>query len=663
MPLSPNAGQRLRFRLGLINGDPPEEGVPVWSFEVRASASAGAAVIERTSDYPGYGVYLKLEVAGLYGSVREVGYKYNYVRLTFRLPPAATMATGGTLIVFAPSVFLLDATTFNRENLPPQSAATADMDSEDITLSSAWRMLNVTLIYPLVVGRFYSFSFSVTNPATTDGTTGLVCELWCYELGGRVVAANTEVPQFALEAFFQLAEVSPSSVLPTQSPNEVEVQFVLGSTQLSANTGSLVVQLPEGFAIQEDSAGTSPWCLLDTGNFFSPGEDDSGFSVKPLPASSRCTWQSSFVTVELQEALDVDIAYRFLLRLSNSLDIGVENRWRVSTELAGDTLHLAESVPNFVLTPMPDIGLYSTDVREGFVQLVLIQFRLTTHVLGLANIQVRGPLEFALSCSEKGIPAPRGLLPADSECFLIGPTLQMTLPDPLPYAPYQLQLQAGEVYIFGLFCANPEQYRDSGTFQVRIRGTVATASERLLDIQPYLLAPKLAAPLDFLEVVTDQVSPAGSLTTVEAPPGFVLATGIGGPCMGFSSSVLQTGDTVLPPSACSGASPQSVLLTMPEALPLLGADRVGLTYVFQLGMISPLQEEMQGPIFRSSWFHSPWTTFLSPSPPCSSHPGDCLGGEDASGCSSSLRLHEGRLYRRQGNLLQQLQQPWDRAPP
>lgn len=230
--------------------------------------------------------------------------------------------------------------------------------------------------------------------------------------------------------------------------------------------------------------------------------------------------------------------------------------------------------------------------------------------MGFAQLQLRGPSEFQLSCSERGQTAPRGSLPLETECSLIGSALQMKLPEPVLYAPYQPQLLSGEAYVFGFYCINPAQSAvSSSTFELQIVGVVATTSSRLLGIQPFLPAPQLASPLAYLEVTADEVSPAGMLTVVtvrfqaprgsgspgspvralvlEVAPGFRVSDG-GGACMSFGSEVLAETDTVLPASTCAATSERRLLLAMP--LPLHDAEGLGRIYVFQIGIVSPQQQ-------------------------------------------------------------------------
>ncbi|CAJ1374379.1 unnamed protein product [Effrenium voratum] len=602
LPLNPGAGDsevrllvvssgKLVFELGLVN-TPSPEGSPLWTFELLSEVPG--EVLELSSGFEGYSVYLQLEVAGLYGSVREVGYKYNFVRMTFRLPAAASMSGGGTLLVVAPPLFVLDADTFDRENLPPQTVANLDINS-----ASVWNRLNVTTVYPLILARFYSFSFSVANPST-DAVE--YWEIWCYEQG-RVVAANTQVPRFGLEAFFQMVEVSPSSVIPSQRLNEVELKFVLGSTSLTAGLdgfASVVIQLPSGFSI--DESGT-PWCQLEVQSF--APQVGNGFLVQPLPRASRCHVRTDAVVIQVPQTLNVDIAFHFQLRLSNPTDIGAANAWHISTEQGSRTVHLAREVGNFDLYPLPEVQLFSTDLRAGFLQLALLQFVPKAHV-GRGTLRLTGPQAFLLNCSDGNQTAPRGLLPAeDTECVAGSSYLEMQLPEPSPFAPFQPQLLAGQVYVYGLYCTNPSQFWGSGSFQLEILEPVA----RLLGAQPFVLAPRLAAPLERLELTPAEIAAPGGMTLVtlrfqapanaqglvrvillEASPGFVLAQS--GRCLGFGSrsDVDAVGDTVLPAAACSGSSERQVVVAMPEALPLLDGSGGGRTYVFQIGVTNPVQE-------------------------------------------------------------------------
>eukprot|EP00434_Breviolum_minutum_P002581 symbB.v1.2.002282.t1/scaffold100.1/size330964/6 len=603
-------GRELRFKMGLVNTNFPAAGAPRWTLELLRDQDPGAVVVARSSNFAAYGVYFNLEVAGLYGSVREVGYKYNFVRVTFRVPVAATaMSSGGTLLVLAPSLFVLDASSFKRENLPPQSVALVD----DVNV---WSRLTISLVYPLVSGDFYAFSFSVTNPSVADGMEGQHWEMWCYE-GDRVVSANTRIPPFKLEAFFQLVDLSPSAVVPLRSPNDVEIQLVLGSTALRINDGVtsaiLVIQLPDGFSVDQTSLGENmPWCQLGLETFdIRKVQQAHGFIPRPLPSSSRCRLgQRGTVLIEVSETLPVDVAYHFQLRLSNPVEIAVDNTWTLSTERNGATLHLANQIQNFQLYSMQQVGLFSSDVRQNLTQLILVQFQPPVHIMGFAQLQLRGPREFQLSCSERGQTAPRGLLPLETECSLIGSVLQMKLPEPVSYAPYQPQLLSGESYVFGFYCINPSQSVSSSTFELQIQGVVGTASSRLLGIQPFLPSPQLALPLEFLEVTADKVAPGGSMTvvtvrfqaprgaenphpnvralTMEVAPGFRLSDG--GACMSFGSELLDETDTVLPPSTCAGTSERQIVLAMPQPLPLHDAEGLGRIYVFQIGIVAPFQQ-------------------------------------------------------------------------
>ncbi|CAK9005311.1 Uncharacterized protein SCF082_LOCUS8546 [Durusdinium trenchii] len=592
--------QELHFQMGLVNTELAGQGTPRWTIQMLLSREPGADVLARSSDFGAYGVYFNLEVAGLYGSVPEVGYKYNFVRMTFRLPEGASMSTGGSLVVLAPSLFVLDPETFNRENLPPQSVANLDVGFSSIV----WSRLNISLVYPLVVSHFYSFSFSVTNPSVADDTEDLHWEM-CYERG-RVVSANTRIPAFKLEAFFQRVEISPSSVLPGRSPNEVEVQVILGSTELHGRTSTLAIKLPGGFGVDQSLLGENLWwCQLGVETYNVGKVQSHGFVPRGLPSSSRCRLQQDLVLIDLTETLHLDVSYHFQLRLSNPLGIAVDNTWTFSTERDSSTLHLARSISNFDLYSLSNVGLFSSDVRQNLTQLILVQMTPPVHVMGFAQLRLRGPPEFQLSCSERGSTAPRGSLPLETECSLIGSALQMKLPEPLLFAPYQPQLLAGEAYVFGLYCINPPSSGTGRTFELEIYGLVATASQRLLGIEPSLVAPQLAQPLAYLEVSAPaEVIPASAtLVTVrfqaprgadgtvravllEVAPGFRLSDG--GNCISFSSAVLQPGDTVLPPSTCAPLDTSRVVVAMPSALPLM-AEELGRIYVFQIGVIVPEQ--------------------------------------------------------------------------
>ncbi|CAK8991530.1 unnamed protein product [Durusdinium trenchii] len=422
--------------------------------------------------------------------------------------------------------------------------------------------------------------------------------------GGR--NARRQIPAFKLEAFFQRVEISPSSVLPGRSPNEVEVQVILGSTELHGRTSTLAIKLPGGFGVDQSLLGENLWwCQLGVETYNVGKVQSHGFVPRGLPSSSRCRLQQDLVLIDLTETLHLDVSYHFQLRLSNPLGIAVDNTWTFSTERDSSTLHLARSISNFDLYSLSNVGLFSSDVRQNLTQLILVQMTPPVHVMGFAQLRLRGPPEFQLSCSERGSTAPRGSLPLETECSLIGSALQMKLPEPLLFAPYQPQLLAGEAYVFGLYCINPPSSGTGRTFELEIYGLVATASQRLLGIEPSLVAPQLAQPLAYLEVSAPaEVIPASAtLVTVrfqaprgadgtvravllEVAPGFRLSDG--GNCISFSSAVLQPGDTVLPPSTCAPLDTSRVVVAMPSALPLM-AEELGRIYVFQIGVIVPEQ--------------------------------------------------------------------------
>eukprot|EP00931_Biecheleriopsis_adriatica_P117689 TRINITY_DN93187_c0_g1_i1.p1 TRINITY_DN93187_c0_g1~~TRINITY_DN93187_c0_g1_i1.p1 ORF type:complete len:384 (-),score=77.17 TRINITY_DN93187_c0_g1_i1:235-1293(-) len=261
---------------------------------------------------------------------------------------------------------------------------------------------------------------------------------------------------------------------------------------------------------------------------------------------------------------------------------------------------------------MPDVQVISTDVRESFTQLLVVGVRPTRHVMGSSTLQIASPQAFTLSCTEKGKAAPLGLLPDDTQCALLGLDLQITLPEPVTYAPYQPILVATEEYYFGVYCFNPEARAGSGTFSLALSepAAVASAPARLLGLQAHIPAPELAKSLDFFQVITPAVEPPGKPTIMqvrfrtplesvtqiraillEGPTGVVLSqVGLGGSCMSFTSRVIQAGDAVLPETFCTGLSERSVMLGLPETLPLTSPGGQGLTYAFELVALSPMQQ-------------------------------------------------------------------------
>ncbi|CAE8701336.1 unnamed protein product, partial [Polarella glacialis] len=348
-------GDVLRFRFGLVNApEAPEDGSsPMWAFEVLASGDPGAAVLERTSGLAGYHVNPKIEVAGIFGSVRELGSQYNFVRITFRLPPEAVMPSGGTIVVISPPGYKLSADGFARENLPAQSAAVIP-DPESTGSGSDPRVLNISTIYPLEIRSFYAFSFSVQNPpATVGGDTSVPWELWIYSIG-RVVATNREVPPFGLEARFTSIEVLPSSVVPLQLSNHVEIQVVLGSSALELGLDGLAtleLVLPHGFTVvQEVGGGSRSWCRLGVQSLSRPSQVVAlkGTMLLPLPASSSCLLRSPVqLAIELREPLELGVTYHFQIQLVNPLQIASvasHNTWKMFTARDGASLHISGEV-------------------------------------------------------------------------------------------------------------------------------------------------------------------------------------------------------------------------------------------------------------------------------------------------------------------------------
>ncbi|CAE8587557.1 unnamed protein product [Polarella glacialis] len=617
-------GDVLRFRFGLVNApEAPEDGSsPMWAFEVLASGDPGAAVLERTSGLAGYHVNPKIEVAGIFGSVRELGSQYNFVRITFRLPPEAVMPSGGTIVVISPPGYKLSADGFARENLPAQSAAVIP-DPESTGSGSDPRVLNISTIYPLEIRSFYAFSFSVQNPpATVGGDTSVPWELWIYSIG-RVVATNREVPPFGLEARFTSIEVLPSSVVPLQLSNHVEIQVVLGSSALELGLDGLAtleLVLPHGFTVvQEVGGGSRSWCRLGVQSLSRPSQVVAlkGTMLLPLPASSSCLLRSPVqLAIELREPLELGVTYHFQIQLVNPLQIASvasHNTWKMFTARDGASLHISGEVTNFELTAASGFEVLPSDVRLTFTQELMVSLIPPRHVQGSSTLELKGPESFRLSCNENGTEASLGLLPPDSSCSLLGSTVVLKMPAPVPYAPYQPYLVAGELYYFGVYCANPEAAADGGgAFELRLAEgkKEVLSSPRLLALRGGILAPLLAPPLEFFDVSVQKVAPPGELTAValrfrapveagraksavrsvllEGPAGMVLAEGgAGSACFGFRSRAIQIGDMVLPQSRCSGVTARSVLLGLPERLPLESPSGQGLTYSFELDAQSP----------------------------------------------------------------------------
>lgn len=319
------------------------------------------------------------------------------------------------------------------------------------------------------------------------------------------------------------------------------------------------------------------------------------------------------MAIEVNETLELGHVYRFALEVENPLQTPQGNTWRVSTERGGAMLHLAVDVSSYEVATVNALSVIPTDVRVEAVQLLLIDLNPPRHLRGSSAVEVVAPDGFDLRCQQQGQSPPPGLMPSGTACLLRGGALRITLPLPVPYAPYTPSLLAGEEYYFAAFCANPSQEVTSASdrnFQVLLLEEWPVR-ERLLGLRADMPAPSLATSLRLLLVSPVHVAPAAGATDItvrfqlpsgaagttgadgiraiqlEGPPGMKLSDGVSRPCSGFGSQVEQAGDAVLPQSVCSGISDSSVVIQMPEPLQLGASDGNEPVFVFQLQVQSP----------------------------------------------------------------------------
>jgi len=617
----------IYFSLAIVNPPVPND-APLWDFQLRDdrpdAAAAGVVlttVLERTFGFIGYSVYYRIEVLGLFGSLREVASKYNFVRITFQLP--APLERSGCLRVKAPPGYTLLADGFDRDNLPPFSGPLPPEPGAVLDPST----LNVSIPYGLLAEEYYAFRFGVVNPPIQlRGDQRQPWELWCYDVSGGVIAANRNVPPFELEARFRSVEVLPSSVIPMQTLNVVEVRLALDSSPLEVirtavqhDRAFIAFELPPGFRVASwspfgvgSTAGGMAACKLSVRMLGLVGSlTVQDVKLASLPPASLCHVTSEGrIAVEVEESLQLGLLYHFALEVENPLETPQGNSWRVSTERNGGLLHLAVDVNNFDVVSFRAAHIVATDVRQAFVQLLQIEIRPPQHIRGSTPIQLVAPEEFMLYCSYEGNVPPLGVMPTDTECQMRGTALHMLLPRPIPYAPFLPLLLAGEKYYFVVYCANPAveaQMTAIRYFEIRIV-EAWPVPERILGLRADIRVPALAIPLESLMISVGSVGSAGKPTTISVrfrapaegsrranvqaislvgPAGVRLSSGISSPCDGFQSTFQESGDTVLPQSVCSGISETAVVIQLPEPL-ILATSRAGsLTYVFQLRVQSP----------------------------------------------------------------------------
>lgn len=625
------AGPTLRFELTVLNPPMPTSvtALPLWDFELTA-AGPGTPVIERTSDFVGYEVSLEIVVAGLFGSVREISSKYNFVRVTFMLP--APLPAEGVVHIVAPPGYALLPEGFSRENMPPFSMPVLAQEGTEINP----RTLNVSVLRGLDAFKYYALRFGVENPSAQPLADEIVpWEIWCRTAGGDVVAANRRVAPFELQARFRRVDVLPSSVAPLKAKNVVEVQLELDSSPLMVirsatehDTGELLLELPSGFRLAGalaknatafgDAAVDVPTLTYQECGLalavLGPSAEVSmaaGVALEPLPFGSRCRAPSpTTLVVEVDESLLLGRVYHFAVEVENPLLTPTSNIWRVSAERNGALLHLAVEVPNFEVATVPSLQVSSTDVRQGREQLLRILIKPPRHIRGSSSVEVRAPPGFQLSCLSGGKAPPEGVLPNDTECLLLGDTLRITLPRPIPYAPYVPALLGGEEYYFAVFCQNSNFSASlASSFEVRL--TEDWPVPRLLGLRAGIPAPDLAPPLDFFAVSAPVVKPAGEMMNInvrfrafegvslptavrgillQAPASMQLVASAGSPCVGFGSNKYAVDEAVLPVSVCTGLSENVVSIQLSESLKLAMADGSSPLYTFQLSVRSPVIE-------------------------------------------------------------------------
>lgn len=611
----PSTDGPIRFSLVAVNPANPSATLPLWDFSLRAGADATSTVLQRTLGLVGYRVHTRVTVAGLFGSVREIGSRYNFVRITFSLP--TPLPREGIISVTAPPGYTLLLDGFSPEQMPPRTELL--VPAAEVVRNPS--ILNISVLYGLDANKYYAFRFAVENPVEQSGSAQQAWELWCYGPDGAVAAANRDVHAFELEARFHGVEVLPSSIMPLRSPNVMEVQIALSSSALTVirsptqqDRAFLHVQLPVGFHFATSaSAERGPGCDLALGTL-GPSAEVSTMErrqLMPLPKGSRCSIPSpQQLSIEVEETLLLSHVYHFAIELENPLETPLTNSLRVSTERNGALLHLAVEVSNFAVASVGTLGLVPTDVTQGISQLLHVEVRPPRHVRGSSAVELLAPPGFGLSCRHLGAELPLEAMPADSRCRVQGEVLQIVLPPPVEYAPYLPSLVAGGRYRFAVSCANPDASMDSD-FQIRLIQEWPEPG-RILGLRADLPAPSLGAPLELFDVSPDEVRPAGQAVTVavrfrapagvtettvqaillEGPVGMRTSAGVNSPCDGFSSRVREAGDSVLPESVCSGISESGVVIQMPESLVLGGQDSSGLTYVFELQVQSPEEEPL-----------------------------------------------------------------------
>jgi len=611
------ADTAIRFVLAIRNPSVPPL-VPLWEFELRD----GDTILERTFGFKGFHVYYLAQVVGLFGSVREIGSKYNFVRITFKLP--AALGKAGKLRILAAPGYTVSTEGFLRDNLPAFSTPVL-VDSNSPLRNPL--ELNISITFGLDADRFYAFRFGVSNPpAQLQGVNRKPWELWCYNLDGTVLAANRNVPPFKLEARFRVTEVLPSSVTPLKASNLVVVRMTLDSSPLNVvrtpmqhDIAFIILDLPPTFILSMfvragQNTSTSFACNLDIA-LMGPSAKTSliGGPLVPLPAGALChPMSASRLGIEVQATLSLGLKYYFAVEVQNPLLSPSANAWKITTERNGQLLHSDINVHNFVVSAIPLVEVVSTDVRRGLVQMLHIELRPPLHVRGLSAIELRVPEGYELYCRQKGKAPPLGVIPADTECLLQGSTMRMILPRPVAYAPYVPLLLAGETYYFGAYCGNALTASNLGSnLKFDIRLVEEWPSARIVALRADLPAPALAGSLAFFEITAGATIYAGKPTMIavrftspkdvsagasvqavflQGPVGMQLSEGESKPCVNYQSRFVKAGDSVLPQSVCSGVTLTAVVIQLPEPLILTSQQLGGLRYVFELEVICPRAE-------------------------------------------------------------------------